>query len=151
MPTAFSGQRATAGAIRSSSCAPHCTIARRTLITGNGLDFLLANRGANRGPMTKSGLACGAYPQLSAIVVFCWERGSPEPRSQQKNSDGHVAPHGLGIEGLAGSRHHDLAAVHHREVVGELVREVEVLLDQQDRHVAALAQEGDGAADVLDD
>ena len=28
--------------------------------------------------------------------------------------------------------------------------EFEILLDQQDRHVAALAQEGDGAADVLD-
>ena len=55
------------------------------------------------------------------------------------------------IEGLAGAGHHDLAAVHDREVVGQLVGELEILLDQQDRHVAALAQIDDGAADILDD
>ena len=59
--------------------------------------------------------------------------------------------HGLDVEGLAGARQHDLAAVHDREIVGQLVGELEILLDQQDRHVATLAQEGDGAADVLDD
>ena len=71
--------------------------------------------------------------------------------AQVAGSDRHVTAHGLGIEGLARARHHDLAAVHHGEVVGQLVGEVEILLDQQDRHVAALAQEDDGAADVLDD
>src|SRR3977135_4312408 len=65
-------------------------------------------------------------------------------------SDGHVAAHGVGVEAFARARQHDLAAVHHREIVGELVGEFEILLDQQDRHVAALAQEDEGAADILD-
>jgi hypothetical protein len=41
-----------------------------------------------------------------------------------------VTAHRLDIEDLSRSRHHDLAAVHHREVVGELMGEVEILLDQ---------------------
>ena len=46
---------------------------------------------------------------------------------------------------------HHLAALHHGVGVGQLAGEIEILLDQQDRHLALLAQVGDGAADVLDD
>ena len=45
----------------------------------------------------------------------------------------------------------DRAAIHHDEAVAELAGEIEILLDQHDRHVAELAQVGDGAADILDD
>src|ERR1700751_3013533 len=45
----------------------------------------------------------------------------------------------------------DGAAVHDGEIVAELAREVEVLLDQHDRDLAEVAQIGDSAADVLDD
>jgi hypothetical protein len=44
-----------------------------------------------------------------------------------------------------------LAAVHHREIIAELLGEVEILLDQHDGDVAEPTQVGDGAADVLDD
>src|SRR5260221_7893319 len=45
----------------------------------------------------------------------------------------------------------DLAALHDREVVGELAREVEILLDEEDRHVAARGELADHRGDVLDD
>src|SRR3712207_288951 len=45
----------------------------------------------------------------------------------------------------------DLAALHDHEVVRQITSEVEILLDEQDRHVLAPAQVGDGAADILDD
>ena len=37
------------------------------------------------------------------------------------------------------------------ELVAELAREVEILLDQHDRHLAEVAQIGDRAPDILDD
>ena len=46
---------------------------------------------------------------------------------------------------------HDLAAIHHEHRVGEIAGEVEILLDQHDRHAALLAEVVDGAADILDD
>src|SRR5438445_1240222 len=45
----------------------------------------------------------------------------------------------------------DLAALHHEVLVGERAREVVVLLDEQDRHLAALGEDADRALDVLDD
>src|SRR5258705_13470739 len=45
----------------------------------------------------------------------------------------------------------DLAALHHQVLVGERAREIVVLLDQQDRHVAARGERADRALDVLDD
>ena len=55
------------------------------------------------------------------------------------------------VERIAVAGIDDGAALHDREMVGELAGEVEILLDQQDGHVAARAQIADGAADVLDD
>src|SRR5438552_9402631 len=45
----------------------------------------------------------------------------------------------------------DGAAVHHHEMVAELARKIEILLDQHDCDLSQIAQIGDGAADVLDD
>ena len=45
----------------------------------------------------------------------------------------------------------DLAALHHQVLVGERAREVVVLLDQQDRHLAGRGERADGALDLLDD
>ena len=45
----------------------------------------------------------------------------------------------------------DRAALHDRKMVAQLAGEVEILLDQHDRHLPQPAQIGDGAADVLDD
>src|SRR5262249_59350843 len=45
----------------------------------------------------------------------------------------------------------DRASVHHREMVPQLAREVEILLDQYHGDPPKIAQIGDGAADVLDD
>src|SRR4051794_39233253 len=45
----------------------------------------------------------------------------------------------------------DLAALPQDEPVCQLAGELEILLDQQDRHAALVAQIGDGPADILDD
>src|ERR1700751_3854631 len=45
----------------------------------------------------------------------------------------------------------DYPAVHHREIVAGLAGKVEILLNQDDRDVAEIAQIGDRATDVLDD
>src|SRR5437016_5505679 len=45
----------------------------------------------------------------------------------------------------------DLAALHHEVLVGERARELVVLLDQQDRHLASRGEGADRALDVLDD
>ena len=47
-----------------------------------------------------------------------------------------MAPHLLRVHLGARAGEDDLAAVHHREGVGELVDEIEILLDQQDGDVA---------------
>ena len=39
---------------------------------------------------------------------------------------------------LAFARQHDRAAVHHRVIVGDVARPFEILLDDEDRHVALL-------------
>ncbi len=52
--------------------------------------------------------------------------------------------------GAAGRIDHS-APVHHHERVAKFLREIEILLDQHDRHLAKAAQVGDRAADVLDD
>src|SRR5687768_11027018 len=45
----------------------------------------------------------------------------------------------------------DFAALHDEILVGERAREVVVLLDQQDRHLAGGGERADGALDLLDD
>src|SRR5581483_2884437 len=47
--------------------------------------------------------------------------------------------------------HHKLAAIHDREIVGKLLHEVEILLHQEDRHVAALTEVFQRITDILDD
>src|SRR5882724_11317589 len=49
------------------------------------------------------------------------------------------------------ARYDDLTPVHHMDRVGKLMSKIEILLDQENAHLAALAQITDGAADILDD
>src|SRR6195256_2958995 len=72
-------------------------------------------------------------------------------RSNRQYSNRHGALEHRLVHGLAGARIDDRAAVHDREMVAQLAREVEILLDQHDRDLAEIAQIGDGAADILDD
>src|SRR5678816_4792393 len=46
---------------------------------------------------------------------------------------------------------YDLAALHDEVLVGERAREVVVLLDQQDRHLAGSGERADDVLDLLDD
>ncbi|QTK80690.1 hypothetical protein AT6N2_C3204 [Agrobacterium tumefaciens] len=46
---------------------------------------------------------------------------------------------------------HDLAAVHDVDVVGKFAAEIQILLDQQDRHAGGIAQIFNRTADILDD
>src|SRR5437667_199624 len=55
------------------------------------------------------------------------------------------------VHGIARARKDDGTAVHHRKVVSQLAREVEILLDEDDRDLSQVAQIGDGARNVLDD
>src|SRR4030081_3737039 len=72
-------------------------------------------------------------------------------RSNRQYSNRHGALEHRLVHGLAGARIDDRAAVHDREMVAQLAREVEILLDQHDRDLSEIAQIGDGAADILDD
>src|SRR5262245_11159923 len=55
------------------------------------------------------------------------------------------------VHAVAAAGIDDRAAVHDGEMVTELAREVEILLDQHDRDPSQIAQIGYGAADILDD
>src|SRR5688572_9467380 len=59
--------------------------------------------------------------------------------------------HAFGIHVGPAPARDDLAALHHEVLVRERAREVVVLLDQQDRHLAGLCERADRALDVLDD
>src|SRR5882724_4375097 len=63
----------------------------------------------------------------------------------------HLAADLGGIHGAAVAGVFHRAPVHDREIVAELAGKVEILFDENDRHVAEAAQIGDGAADILDD
>src|SRR4051812_5193396 len=76
--------------------------------------------------------------------------GSAESRGMDRSYRQHSA-HIVAVHVGAASARHDLAALHDEVLVGERLREVVVLLDQQDRHLARRGQRADGALDVLDD
>ena len=59
--------------------------------------------------------------------------------------------HVVGVHRGARPPRHHLAARHDDVVVGERLGEIVILLDQQDRHLAALRELADRALDVLDD
>src|SRR5258706_8987902 len=61
------------------------------------------------------------------------------------------AAHAVLVHVCAVAARYDLAAFHHQVAVGERAGEIVVLLDQQDRHVAAGRERADRALDVLDD
>src|SRR4051812_23434527 len=61
------------------------------------------------------------------------------------------AAHIVAVHVRAGAAGHDLAALHDEILIGERAREIVVLLDQQDRHVAVRRQRADRPLDVLDD
>src|SRR5262249_50005692 len=75
--------------------------------------------------------------------------GHDEQRAERSN--GHRAFERRLVHRLTGAGIDDRAAIHHREMVPQLAREVEILLDQHHGDLAEIAQIGDSAADVLDD
>ena len=66
-------------------------------------------------------------------------------------SDRHPRAHRGLVHLLARAGEHDDAAVQHRVVVADVARPFEILLDDEDRHLALAAQMHKRAADVLDD
>ncbi|EGE57968.1 hypothetical protein RHECNPAF_3500017 [Rhizobium etli CNPAF512] len=66
-------------------------------------------------------------------------------------SNGQVTTSLRRIEAFGKSFMHDLAAVHDIDVIGKLPAEVEILLDEQDRHAGGITQVTDRPADILDD
>jgi hypothetical protein len=68
-----------------------------------------------------------------------------------ERSNGHRAFERRFVHRVTAAGIDDRAAIHHREMVPQLAREVEILLDQHHRDLPKIAQIGDGAADVLDD
>jgi hypothetical protein len=86
-------------------------------------------------------------------------RSCPEPASgwpqiailRSPAFDRHRALERAFVDGLARAGIDDGAAVHDSEVVAELERKVEILLDQHGCDLAEVAQIRNGAADVLDD
>src|SRR5262249_23375878 len=71
---------------------------------------------------------------------------TPIPFSNRHRASERRLVHRLTAAGID-----DRAAVHHREMVPQLAREVEILLDQHHRDFSEIAQIADRAADILDD
>src|SRR4029077_3693236 len=80
------------------------------------------------------------------VLCSTADRFLPWPRSNRKVTPNLGLNHGCSLAG----KHH-LAAFHHRVGIGELARKLEVLFDEDDRHLALIAQKFDGAPYVLDD
>src|SRR6516225_9155138 len=76
---------------------------------------------------------------------------TPGATSKAQRSNGHRAFERRFIHGVTAAGIDDRAAIHDREMVPQLAREVEILLDQHYGDLPETAQIGDGAADVLDD
>src|ERR1700681_2958414 len=66
-------------------------------------------------------------------------------------SYGEQATHAVLLHVLAVAARDDLAALHDEVLVGERLREIVVLLDEEDRHLAGGRERADDALDVLDD
>src|SRR5712671_7086608 len=75
----------------------------------------------------------------------------PGPPRALRRSYRQQAAHAVLVHVRPGALRDDLAALHDQILVGEGAGEVVVLLDEQDRHVAARRERADGALDVLDD
>src|SRR5690348_7538617 len=85
---------------------------------------------------------------LCRAMQVAW---TPGATSKAERSNGHRAfQRGL-VHRVTAAGIDDRAAIHHREMIPQLAREVEILLDQHHRDPPETAQIGDGAADVLDD
>ena len=73
------------------------------------------------------------------------------PHGEATASHRQVAPGRRRIQRFGHALVDDFAAVHDVDVIRKLAAEVEILLDQQDRHAGAVAQVADRPADILDD
>src|SRR4051794_28712289 len=110
------------------------------------------------GPLRRTLLAAAAYGPLFAGTLPSGSGRVQNPRPmasdhrlKSPSSDRHGPAQRALVHGLACAGIHDGAAVHHGEIVAELERKVEILLDQHGRDLAEVAQICDGATDVLDD
>src|SRR5262249_32274146 len=84
-------------------------------------------------------------------ALQCRRPCSRAPTSKAQRSNGHRAFERRFVHGVTAAGIDDRAAIHDREMVSQLAREVEILLDQHYGDLPETAQIGDGAADVLDD
>src|SRR3954447_3544652 len=78
-------------------------------------------------------------------------RRSPTARCSDVGSDREAPSYIRFVEVLSPSCQDDVATVHDDHGLGEFLGEIEILFDEQDGHVATGAQQGNDAADVLDD
>ncbi len=109
--------------------------------------------GAERGLLVEAGEAGGAVAAGEGEVEPRRRRRPPPPaprgteaapraaaygrgRGGRDASDGEIASNILVIELVGPAGEDDLAAIHDRETVGEPAGEVEILLDQEDGHLA---------------
>src|ERR671927_218134 len=98
-------------------------------------------------PASATRVARVASPKRVAVI---WTLPSARWRSGATVSERKTLAYIVPLEGGAVPGLDDLAAFHNDEAVGELTRELKILLDEQDGDVTPLAQVGNGAADVLD-
>src|SRR5215813_6549130 len=78
------------------------------------------------------------------------EKGNDASRSKTP-SNRQVVAHGRFVHVGTAAGQHDLAALHDEVGRSEVAGEFEILLDEEDRHVAALGEALDDAGDLLDD
>src|SRR3954471_3050920 len=74
----------------------------------------------------------------------------PRARWSPVTSDGKPASYIRFVEFVAPSFDDNRAAIHHGDMVRQIAREVEILLDQQNGQPAALAQQANDPRDLLD-
>src|ERR1700741_549202 len=82
-----------------------------------------------------------------AVHLAC---GRPVSGGMARSYCQHRA-HVVAVHVGAGAARDDLAALHQQVLVGERAREIVVLLNEQDRHLAGGGERADRALDVLDD
>src|SRR5215471_15066075 len=66
-------------------------------------------------------------------------------------SHGEISADGTLVHLLAAAGEHDFATLHDEKTGREAAGKVEILLDQEDRHITALGESADDALDLLDD
>src|ERR1700687_914430 len=111
----------------------------------------------SRGNRTRSGPASAtSIARVQPSAARATRRSDPSVRSdgsfaRRAASERETLTNIGRLHGGAIAGEDERASFHHRELVGQLLGEVEIMLHQQDRDIAAVAQVPNGESDVLDD